>query len=105
MQLREMMEYQQNRDEYDGLEDAANSSSGGDRRGTYRPDGESSELSGRGRGDEDDSDDDDQAAMTPRGVYVQRCLCALPAFLGWSHSDPCHAPIWASVAKSRCVCH
>lgn len=78
MQLREMMEYQQNRDEYDGLEDAANSSSGGDaRRATYRPEGESSELSGaNGHGDDDDSDDDDQAVMTPRGVYVQRCLCA-----------------------------
>jgi hypothetical protein len=71
-----MLEYQQNRDQYDGLEDAANSSSGGDRRGLYRPDGDSSPLSE----EEDDSDDDDNAAMTPRGVYVQRVLCA-PHFL------------------------
>jgi hypothetical protein len=71
MQLREMMEYQQNRDQYDGLEDAANSSSGGERRATYRPDAHSSEVSL----DHDDSDDDEEAAMTPRGIYVQRCLC------------------------------
>ena len=86
LQLREMMEYQQNRDQYDGLEDAANSSSGGVRRGTYRRDGDSSELSGNVRGDDDDSDDDDNAAMTPRGVYVQRCLCASSAVLGWPHT-------------------
>lgn len=28
--------------------------------------------------DDDDADDDDEQVMTPRGVYVQRCLCALP---------------------------
>jgi hypothetical protein len=75
LQLREMMEYQQNRDRYDNLEDAAASSSG--HRGTYRQDNESSDASQihARNGDEDDSDDDSQEAMTPRGVYVQRCLC------------------------------
>jgi hypothetical protein len=70
MQIREMMEYQQNRDEYDGVEAAANSSNGD--RPRNRPDGESSELSD---GDDNSEDDDDDAIMTPRGVYVQRVLC------------------------------
>jgi hypothetical protein len=71
MQIREMMEYQQNRDEYEGVEAAANSSNGD--RPRNRPDGESSELSD---GDENSDDDDDDAIMTPRGVYVQRVLYA-----------------------------
>jgi hypothetical protein len=28
--------------------------------------------------DDDDDADDDEQVMTPRGVYVQRCLCVLP---------------------------
>jgi hypothetical protein len=74
MQLREMMEYQQKRDEYDGVEDAANSDSGGLRRAAYRREGHSGEMSQRG---EEDASDDDEEAMSPRGVYVQRTLCAL----------------------------
>jgi hypothetical protein len=38
-----------------------------------------SSLSGTGESSDSDESDDSQAIMTPRGVYVQRCLCVLLA--------------------------
>lgn len=76
VQLKEMMEYEDNVEGYDNIEDAATSVSGGRGGGGGYKDIDSATTLSQGHQDNDESDDDDsREVMTPRGVYVQRCLC------------------------------
>lgn len=77
VQLKEMMEYEDNVEGYDNIEDAATSVSGGRGGGAGYKDVDSTTVSQINDDNEDSDDDDSKEIMTPRGVYVQRCLCVL----------------------------
>lgn len=75
VQLKEMMEYEDNVEGYDNIEDAATSVSGGRGGGAAFKDIDSATTMSQIHENDDSDDDDSKAVMTPRGVYVQRCLC------------------------------
>lgn len=109
VQLKEMMEYEDNVEGYDNIEDAATSVSGGRGGGAAFKDIDSGTTMSQILENEDSDDDDSKAVMTPRGVYVQRCLyvplrCShivhrFPVFpSGQVHSRATLLALWKQIA-------